>query len=200
MDIAALLCAARSGSGTAFDRLVEAVRPYLQLLAEGELPADVRAKVGASDLVQETLALAHRGFDHFRGRTDAEFRAWLGQILAHQATNAVNKYRSTDKRRLDREVPLEAAVAAAGPDGGLCAPGETPSREMLRREEWELMDRAFARLGPDDQMVIQRRHRDGLSFAEIAVRMGRGEEAVRRLWARALRRWQREVALLNEPA
>jgi RNA polymerase sigma-70 factor (ECF subfamily) len=198
MDIVALLCAARSGSDAAFDRLVEAVRPYLQLLAEGELPADVRAKVGASDLVQETLALVHRGFDRFRGRTEAEFRAWLGQILAHQATNAVNRYRSTAKRRLGREVPLEAA--AAGPGGGLCAPGETPSRELLRREEWELMDRAFTRLGPDDQMVIQRRHRDGLSFAAIAVSMGRSEEAVRRLWARALQRWQREVAQLNEPA
>jgi RNA polymerase sigma-70 factor (ECF subfamily) len=167
----------------------------LQLLAEGALPADVRAKVGASDVVQETLALAYQGFDRFRGGTEAEFRAWLGQILAHQVTNAVNKYRSTAKRRLDREVPLEAAA----PDGGLCAPGETPSRQTLRREEWELMDRAFDRLGPDDRDVIRRRHRDGLSFAAIAADMGRSEEAVRRLWARALGRWQREVARLHGP-
>jgi RNA polymerase sigma-70 factor (ECF subfamily) len=196
MDIAALLIAARAGSDTAFDRLFEAFRPYLQLLAEQEVPADVRTKVGVSDVVQETFALAYQGFDRFRGQSEPEFRAWLRQILAHQATNAVNKYRSTDKRRLDREVPLEAVASAGGPR----APDETPSRQLMRREEREAMDRAFARLAPDDREVIRLRHRDGLPFAAVAARMGRSEVAVRRLWARALARWQCEVARPHEPA
>src|SRR4051794_16537535 len=102
MDIAALLSAARSGSDSAFEQLLGAVRPYLQILAEGEVPADVRTKVAASDLVQETLALAYQGIGRFRGRTEAEFRAWLRQILTHQTANAVTRFRHTAKRRVGR--------------------------------------------------------------------------------------------------
>src|SRR5262249_35850360 len=60
----------------------ERFRAYLQLLAQEQLRGRPPAKLGASDLVQQTLLEAHRGREQFRGTTDGERAAWLRQILA----------------------------------------------------------------------------------------------------------------------
>ena len=56
------LQAARDGSREAMGNLLEACRAYLLLVANRELAADLRAKGGASDLVQDTFLEGHRNF------------------------------------------------------------------------------------------------------------------------------------------
>ena len=80
--VSRFLAEARAGHDSAVGRLLEAARLYLLLVANRELPPDLRPKVGPSDLVQETLLRAHRHFGQFRGATEDELLAWLRQILA----------------------------------------------------------------------------------------------------------------------
>src|SRR5262249_25191343 len=54
-DVAARLNAARAGSAQALGEALEACRGYLLQIARQELDADLQAKGGASDLVQETF-------------------------------------------------------------------------------------------------------------------------------------------------
>ena len=54
-DAALRLAAARTGSSEALGQALQACRGYLLLLAERELDPDLRAKGGASDVVQETF-------------------------------------------------------------------------------------------------------------------------------------------------
>jgi RNA polymerase sigma-70 factor (ECF subfamily) len=54
------------------------------------------------------------------------------------------------------------------------------------------MAEALARLPDDMQQVLLGRHMDGLSYAELAGRLGRTEAAVRVLYTRALRRLRDE--------
>src|SRR5262245_58290664 len=68
---------ARAGSPEALGAVLEACRGYLLLIAQGELSPDLRAKAGASDLVQQTFLDAQRDFGRFRGESVAELRAWL---------------------------------------------------------------------------------------------------------------------------
>ena len=69
----------------------------------------------------------------------------------------------------------------------------TPSRCLIAAEEDEAMHRALARLAADDREVIRLRYQEERPFAEIARLMGRSENAVQKLWLRAVERLQREL-------
>jgi RNA polymerase sigma-70 factor (ECF subfamily) len=178
---------AAHNSGEALGRLLERFRSYLLLVANGELPADVRPKVGASDLVQETLLRAHNHFDRFRGRTEDELRAWLRRILLNYMANVTQHYRGTAKRDLAREVPLPL-VAADELEDALAAETESPSTEALARERTAALHRALEQLPPRYRQVISWRNYDRLSFGEIGQRLDSSAEAARKLWARAIDR------------
>ena len=79
--------------------LFEACRNYVGLLARTQVESWLRAKVDASDLVQQTLLEAYRDFGRFQGTTEAEWLAWLRRMLAHNAADFVRQYRGTKKRQ-----------------------------------------------------------------------------------------------------
>jgi RNA polymerase sigma-70 factor (ECF subfamily) len=76
----------------------------------------------------------------------------------------------------------------------LAAPDSSPSREASQREDELRLAEALARLPAHYRTVIVLRNLEGLSHAEVAERMGRGEGDVRMLWVRALARLRRELA------
>jgi RNA polymerase sigma-70 factor (ECF subfamily) len=184
---------ARAGSREAIGLALEACRAYLLAVANRQVDAGLRAKGGASDLVQETFLEAQRDFDRFQGTTDAELRAWLCRLLVNNAANFVRHYRGTDKRQVGREQALQRPgdTSLLGP--ALPAPTPTPSAEMIDLEEAEAVERAMARLPEDYRRVIVLRNRENRSFEEIARELGRSENAVCKLWLRAIERLQAEL-------
>jgi RNA polymerase sigma-70 factor (ECF subfamily) len=96
-------------TGEDADRDLERFRSYLLLLARVRLDPLVQAKVGASDVVQQTLLEAHRDRARFRGQTVGEQAAWLRQILARNLANVLRDLRR-DKRDVAREQGLQAAL------------------------------------------------------------------------------------------
>src|SRR5207249_3975416 len=98
MNVSGLLARARAGDSQALDQLFAASRAYVRLLAQVRVEDRLQAKVDASDLVQQTLLEAFRGFAGFRGTTSAEWRVWLREIAEHNAADVVRHYRGTDKR------------------------------------------------------------------------------------------------------
>src|SRR5262245_9801346 len=90
---------ARADTGDARRRLLEALRGYLLMVAGEELDPALRAKGGASDLVQETFLEAHRDFNQFRGADEAELLAWLRRLLLNNVANFGRRYRGTEKRQ-----------------------------------------------------------------------------------------------------
>src|SRR4051794_33646249 len=86
-ELDALLPAARAGSADALGAALEACRLYLLAVADRELHTDLRAKGGASDIVQDTFLEAQRDFDHFHGASAADLRAWLRRLLLNNLAN-----------------------------------------------------------------------------------------------------------------
>ena len=68
-------------------RLLEGCRQYLLMIANEVIGPELRAKFGASDLVQDTFLEAQRHLDVFRGQTKGELRAWLRRILECRLAN-----------------------------------------------------------------------------------------------------------------
>jgi RNA polymerase sigma-70 factor (ECF subfamily) len=192
-ELRSLLADARGGCAAATEQLLQQYRPLLVLLAEREVPADIRAKVGDSDVVQETLLAAHRGLAGFAGTTEAEFRAWLRQILVNQTANLVNRFRHTGKRATGREVSLDDSRMRPIVMDHLTAPDPTPSAQVRLDEERAALLDSLALLPDDHRQVVLWRHRDCLAYGEIAQRLGKTETAVRQIWARAVKRLQQEL-------
>ena len=192
-DASQFLPAARAGSREALGEALEICRGYLLRVANQGLDADLRAKGGASDLVQETFLEAQRDFGGFRGSSEQELLAWLRQLLLHNVANFSRRYRDTDKRCVGREVELGGAQLAAGRGAELAANVPSPSTEAITREQAEKIQRVLERLPADYGRVILLRNQERRSFAEIGPLMGRSAEAARRLWSRAIERLQQEL-------
>jgi RNA polymerase sigma-70 factor (ECF subfamily) len=170
--------------------MLQACRAYLLLIAQQELAPDLRAKAGASDLVQETFADACRDFSHFQGDTEAELLGWLRQVLRHNLANFIHRYRATAKRQAALEVPLVGDSSSADWTGGRIADVSTPSAVALAHEQAEAVHQALEKLPADYRQVILWRIQEGLSFEAIGRLLGRTPNAAEKLWARALRRVQ----------
>jgi RNA polymerase sigma-70 factor (ECF subfamily) len=185
-----LLHRARAGDAAARGRLLEAYRGYLAFLARVQLGRRLRGKLDPSDLVQEAFLEAHRDFDQFRGNTEAELLAWLRQLLAHNLANQVRRFQGTRRRdvRLEQRLAAELEQSSQALECGLAAANSSPSERAERREQAVRLAGALERLPADYRDVLLLRHFEGLSFPEVARRLGRTVDSVKNVWARALAR------------
>jgi RNA polymerase sigma-70 factor (ECF subfamily) len=191
-ELERLLAAARSGSRQALGEALEACRAYLLAIANRQLNPALQAKGGPSDIVQQTFLEAQRDFEQFRGSTVEELQAWLKHLLLHNVADFARGFERTDKRRIDREVTLPGS-STSNASGGLAADTPTPSLRAMAEEQAVKLRRALEALPEDYRQVIVWRYQEEQSFAEIAQRMNRSENAVRKLWFRAIERLEQEM-------
>jgi RNA polymerase sigma-70 factor (ECF subfamily) len=165
----------------------------LLLIARRELGPQLRAKGGASDLVQQSVLDALRDFGRFKGTTEAELLHWLRRLLLNNLADFTRRYRDTDKRRAEREVPIDAGDSSGELDGGLAADWTSPSGEAMAQEQADAVRRALRQLPDDHRHVLLLRYQDGLRFEEIGRTMGLTANAARKLLLRAVQCARREL-------
>jgi RNA polymerase sigma-70 factor, ECF subfamily len=156
---------------------------------------ELRAKLGASDLVQDTFLEAQRHLSAFRGKTDVEMRAWLRKILECGLANIRRAYLVTEKRAAGREVTLK--VSGDGPGVAietLQSRVPSPSNHAVRNEVNAGLEQALSRLPEHYRQTVAWRHVERFSWEEIGRRMGGTAEAARKVWGRAIQQLRRELA------
>lgn len=173
--------AARQGNTDARGKLLDSFRPYIRVIVHALNNQRVQARVDDSDLIQDALLEAHRSFSGFDGSTVEELAAWLRQIVVRTTRRKLRDIEA-DQRDPAREEPVDDAVSH------LADSGSSPSAQAIRHEEAVKMADALANIPYDMQQVLLGRHVDEKSHAEIALQLGKTEEAVRQLYVRALRR------------
>jgi len=188
--IAKWLAKAHRGSPEALGRLLEGCRRYLLQIANAELDSQMQTKLGASDLVQETFLEAQRAFERFQGDSPVELRAWLRAILLNKVADSNRQFRGTAKRELGKEVAL-AGESVVQPEPIMPMP--SPSNVLMREERATALTVALTRLPSHYRQVIVWRQVEDLSFEEMASRLGKSVDAVRKLWWRALQQLQDEL-------
>ena len=109
-----LLSEARRGGSVGLGQLLQLYGNYLKLLASTQIDEKLRARFSPSDVVQDTFFEAHRDFEQFRGQSEAEFLAWLRQILVNNLLRIVEKNVLAAKRDVRREVSIQEIGAALG--------------------------------------------------------------------------------------
>lgn len=182
-----LLGLARAGDRIALGQLLEGYLNYLSLLARLGLGRKLQSKVDPLDLVQETFLQAHRKFAQFQGSTAEELIAWLRQILASRLNKLRRRYWAAGRDiRREQDLADQLAQSSRMLDQVLAAPHSSPSQRAARGEQAVLLANTLKRLPEDYREVIILRQMEDLSFAEVAVRMRRSVDSVKKLWVRAL--------------
>jgi RNA polymerase sigma-70 factor (ECF subfamily) len=175
---------AQGGNREALGRLLELCRHYLMLVANQELTPAIWSKVDPSDIVQDTLLEAGRDFPHFHGQSEEELLAWLHGILRNHVADAYRRFQ-TEKRQLCREVSLDDSDNR-GLLQDAAATIETPSMHAQARERDERLEKAMQQLPEHYRQVLCLHTTEGLTFAQIADKLGSTADAVRKLWGRAV--------------
>jgi RNA polymerase sigma-70 factor (ECF subfamily) len=196
-----LILEAEPGVGTREDagRLLEGCRQYLLMIANEVIGPQLQAKLGASDLVQDTFLEAQRHLDAFRGQTKGELRAWLRRILECRLANIRRSYLATEKRAASREVTLDQFVDESGVKlEALECRSPSPSNHALRSEWVEAVEEALERMPEHYRQAVCLRHQEQLSWEEIGQRMSCTADAARKVWSRAIQQLRRELGQLAE--
>jgi RNA polymerase sigma-70 factor (ECF subfamily) len=189
--VSELIERAKAHDQAALDELFARCRQYLGLVAKARVESWLRAKADASDLVQQTMMEAYRGFERFQGCTEAEWLGWLKRILEHNAADFVRQYQG-QKRHVGKEIAIGPAgdSTASRPGFDPQAPGETPSQALVKIEGELELAAALEQLAPDHREVIVLRNLQRLAFDEVAERMNRSRPAAQMLWLRAMQKLQ----------
>jgi RNA polymerase sigma-70 factor (ECF subfamily) len=186
-----LFDSARRGDLSSLGLLLHDYFRYLNTLSIRHMDERVRVRVSPSDIVQETLMEAHRDFAQFDGTSLAEFTGWLRKILLNNIARAIETHLAAAKRDVRRQCSLNDRWGDSSSSNQWWARFSQKSQRsaagVVQHEETiRKLNQSIEQLPPDYQQVIRWRHIDGLSFQEIASRLGRNTGAVRMLWFRAV--------------
>jgi RNA polymerase sigma-70 factor (ECF subfamily) len=187
-DVRHWLPIAMLGSREVLGKLLQASRPYLERIANEEMDEILRKKFDPSDLVQQTFLEAIRDFSQFDGDANT-FMGWLRRLLLNNIANLHRDYLRA-KRSVNREVAL---TNTSNWGAEFCSMSTPPIARVLRFERNEALERARSRLPKDYQLVIQLRHDELMTFEAIAESMARSENAIRKLFARAMDQLYKEL-------
>ena len=193
-DLPALMIGYQQGDPDAVDELVHRISPSL-----GRYFATANTSgADAEDLLQELGLEIHRKIMTFRGGSEREFLMWVRRMIGSIMANQVRHYLGTKCRdlRLERALLDDVDRSSRALNHNLVAPQSTPSQQAVRREQAVILADALEKLPEDYREVIILRQLEGLSFPEVAARMGRTEDSVKNVWLRALARLRRT---LEEP-
>ena len=189
-----LLRQALQGDREVLGRLLEAQRAALHRLAERQLEGRVAARVGASDVIQQTFLEAYRSFPQFAGQDARELVAWLQSILDHKVAAVIRDHTLIQKRSVGRERSLDDSRSGAAPLKQELEVGLTsPSQKAIRGEEEERLSQALTALPDDQREAVRLRHLEGWALADIARHLDRTPAATAGLIKRGLQALRRQM-------
>ncbi|MCU0707268.1 MAG: sigma-70 family RNA polymerase sigma factor [Pirellula sp.] len=171
---------------------LDRLRPALTAIAQDLVDRDLQAKIGVSDLVQETMLEVVRDMDNVRSKDPRQFERWCREVLLNNFRDVTRFFRRTRRRPADhQELPLTADMP--DPRSNL-----KPDLPLLKEEQLLQMNEAIGRLPAPHQQMLKWRYMDRYSYRKIANLVARKEDAVRMMVNRSLDRLKREMSRLND--
>ena len=156
-----LVARVQRGDTAAFDLLV---RKYQHRIA-AVISRYIRDWSEVQDVAQDTFIRAYRAIKNFRG--DAQFSTWLHTI----AVNTAKNHLAANNRRPPGE-DIDVEDAEQFESGLRLRDTDTPERELMRQQLEQTVVAAVEALPQDLREAITLREVEGMSYEEIAERMG----------------------------
>jgi RNA polymerase sigma-70 factor (ECF subfamily) len=155
-----------AGDQRALEELMGRHRAMVRRFVQARLDAGLRARVDASDVVQETqLEVARRMRDYLR-RRPMEFQVWLRKTAYENLIRLRRRHLGAERRAAGKELPLpdRSSLLLAKHVFGQ----DAPEQRLLGEELAECVRQALAQLDDLDREVLLLRTVDGLKNQEVA--------------------------------
>lgn len=184
------------GDESALVELIEKEGPGIQRRLEARIPAGLRRRVGASDIVQHTMVDLMGLQDRFDNRGLPAFRKLLRNMADLSLAQAIRRERAK-KRDIIRECApppgfaLESGIS--DPVDRVPADQTSPSGVLSREESAEAMRSAFSQLDSADQEIIRWIDYEDIGYSEAAERLGLNLKAVQKRHSRAIGRLREQI-------
>jgi RNA polymerase sigma-70 factor (ECF subfamily) len=140
-----------------------------------------------SDFVSEVFVRVEQHLPQFNGQTEAEFLAWLQQILRNIVTNGYRDHHTLKRGGAAGQVAMLPGIA--------CDPNPTPSTRAVQNEQALLLRSLLERLPERQRRAIELRWFERLTDEEISVKLNRSIPSLRKdrvLGLQRLRSWMNE--------
>lgn len=183
-----LVAMVRGGDVSALNQLCRVYSPRVHWIIRLRMGRELRSRLESMDLAQEALISALEDLDNFTYENEGDFVRWLSTIAENVLRGNLKKLHA-GKRDIRREVSLERYEQTTD-SRFIGSPGSidntTPSVIMSRKEDLDKLEKAIDQLKPEYREVIVLTKIEGLSYKEIAERLGKSNDAVRKLASRAI--------------
>ena len=176
---AALVAAAQSGNGHAFEVLVERHQSRIRAVAW----RFARVAEDTEDIAQQTFQKAFLHLKQFEG--NSSFSTWLYRITANHCLDVLRK------RNRRKNVSLESLVEQEGSQ--IQKLFATPCLADTRLENHQLADKILSTLSEDQRQILTLREAEGLEYQEIADVLGCSLDAVKGRLARSRKQLQENL-------
>jgi RNA polymerase sigma-70 factor (ECF subfamily) len=176
---------ARAGEATATSELMCRLEAAAgRLLARQRRRSPMAKNLDWDDVRQTVMLRVIRHWPGFRGESGAELIAWLRRLVRNCVVDAMASESTRVGGRQVRNDAGEEIEASVIEDEG---PG--PVDLAARAEDRVAVASALAALGEPERRLIDLRLREGLSFREIALRLGHPSAAAAESAFRRCLRW-----------
>jgi RNA polymerase sigma-70 factor (ECF subfamily) len=158
----------RSGSGIAFERLMQRYGRLVHRIAFG-FTGDVES---AMDVAQDTFLKVHARLETWRGEGD--LKNWIARIAAHEAMNRKRSGKRHPTCELDEEVFLRS--------------DPSPEDDFNTTETQQALHRSLTALQPRQRLAVVLRYFQGMSTREISTVLECSDGTARNILFRSLRK------------
>lgn len=173
-----LVARMKSGDGDAFGDLYRRYHDELLFAVRAHLGPGLRSALQSEDVLQSVAVDAFRALQNFEPRGPGSLRAYLHTMVVNKIRSHADYFGAVKRAGT---VPLSPSRAAGIPEADA-------SPSYYQAERFDRLERALAVLPEEMRQVIVLRKVDGLSSREVAARMERSDDAVRKLYSRAMAR------------
>lgn len=184
-DLAEVISLAKLGDQQSLDHLCQGLLPHIRHWCHIHFPECLKAKVGESDLVQESILGASENIASLKGSQYPDLLAWVQGIVENKARDLQRRFLLAEKRDATREKTLTQLESS---QWGILLKDSSPGPldQLMTVELIERIQRLVAKLPAHYQQIVMLRHQDGLTLPEIASRIGKTEAAVKKIYYRAV--------------
>jgi RNA polymerase sigma-70 factor (ECF subfamily) len=197
-DTADLLERARAADQAALTELFSRHRDRLRRMVEMRLDWRLRARVDASDVIQDAYLEVAQRLDEYLRQPALPFFLWLRLVVGDRLTDLHRHHLGARMRDAGREVSLYREAMPAASSAALAAQllgkQTSPTQAAMRAERLLRLQQAVNLLSPMDREVLSLRHFEQLTRAETARVLGIEESAAAKRYVRALKRLKDTLA------
>ena len=190
-DTAALLAAEGDECGAILERMFEEQKPRLTRMVTLRMHPKVRARIGASDVVQDAYLEVFKHVDEYVRDPRMPFFLWMRRIVGQRLTKAHRFHLDAQRRDARQEAPVERRMPEASTfamAGILQDQSPSPSAVAARAETRDRLIDMLDQMNEIDREVLSMRHFEEMTNEEVAEELGLGKHAASKRYIRALKR------------